>query len=74
YQLLKRISQQAGMSMAEALHKLITKQPEPKSGPAVLPVKVPVPTARSMPVPVATATNGHSSVTFRIKTKGVRYA
>ena len=31
YQLLKELSQRAGISMAECLHKLIVKQAEPKA-------------------------------------------
>ncbi|GAI79271.1 unnamed protein product [marine sediment metagenome] len=72
YQLLKRLSQQAGMSMAETLHKLITGGFAHKV--PVTPVKLPVPAARAMPVPTAITTNGNKVVAFRIKTKGVRYA
>lgn len=78
YLVLKRISQAAGVSMAEALHKLIEHQ-----------AQLPLPDFRvtgkpafqvtGMPVvrvaPVTTiATNGSKAAAFRIKTKGARYA
>ncbi|GAH95093.1 unnamed protein product [marine sediment metagenome] len=88
YLLLKEFSQRAGVSMAEALHKIITR--EDHKAPVAptqtrLPIELialstPVTTAHKVKAPVALpyrpqpiiATNGHSSVAFRIKPKGVR--
>ncbi|MBA7551545.1 hypothetical protein ES705_44089 [subsurface metagenome] len=76
YQLLKQFSQRAGISMAEALHKLIIKQPEPKPEPEPVElVEVPVIAARSMPViaikssPVIVV-NGHKAGVVVIKPRG----
>ena len=76
YQLLKGWSRQAGISMAEALHRLIEHQ-------AQLPLMTRVATKPAFPVsaPVALrvrslptiATNGSKVTAFRIKSKGVRY-
>jgi len=87
YLLLKEFSQRAGVSMAEALHKIITREEykEPVSPaqirmPVTMAELIPVTTAFRVKAPVALpyrpqpiiATNGHSSVAFRIKPKGVR--
>jgi len=77
YLMLKRISQVAGVSMAEALHRLIEHQ-------AQLPLldmkakPIPVIAIKSMHVfrsaPVTSiATNGSKVAAFGIKPKGVRY-
>jgi len=81
YLALKQISQLAGISMAEALHKLITKEPlEAPIHPAqiLMPVtmaqSIPVTTAyRATPI-TAIATNGDKGVSFRIRPRGARYA
>ncbi|MBA7712692.1 hypothetical protein ES703_121679 [subsurface metagenome] len=84
YQLLKGWSRQAGISMAEALHRLIEHQAqlplmtrvatkpafEVVTQPA-FPVSAPVALrVRSLPT---IATNGSKVTAFRIKSKGVRY-
>jgi len=87
YLALKRISQAADVSMAEALHRLIEHQAQlPLLDMAVSPMPaiatqpgLSVITAKSMPAfrsaPVtAIATNGSKSAAFRIKPKGARYA
>ena len=89
YQLLKQFSIGAGVSMAEALHKLITREDhkEPVSPaqirmPVTMAELIPVTTAYKVKSPVALpyrpqpvlATNGHKGVAFRIKPKGVRNA
>lgn len=76
YLVLKQVSQAAGISMAEALHRLIEHQ-----------AQLPLPMSRLPPVPVlsyasktavlakaieAIATNGNKPVAFRIKPRGVR--
>lgn len=77
YLLLKEFAQRAGVSMSEALHKLIVGlKPEPKPEPVAMATKpafrVTTPVALPYrPQPII-ATNGHSSVAFRIKPKGVR--
>ncbi len=82
YLLLKGYAQDAGVSMAEALHTIITREwamakrkarpvAESVAEPALI-LKSPV-ALRQRPEPVI-ATNGHSSVAFRIKPKGVRNA
>ncbi|GAH99583.1 unnamed protein product [marine sediment metagenome] len=85
YLLLKQISQAADVSMAEALHKIITrdwamaqstikaKAPvvSPVTAPVVLPVTAPV-AYRSGPI-TALATNGSKGAAFRIKPKGASY-
>lgn len=86
YLALKRISQAVGISMAEALHRLIEHQAQlplldmaaqPMSAIATQPASVV--TAKSMPAiriaPVTKiATNGSKGAAFRIAPKGVRYA
>lgn len=58
YLVVKGWARQAGISMAEALHKLITQQPLPRVKP-VISAQVPVPvTGRIFPSPVAKATLG----------------
>ncbi|GAI02871.1 unnamed protein product [marine sediment metagenome] len=82
YLLLKGYAQQAGVSMSEALHKLIVKQAEPKPKPEPEPVPVAVarkptfiarvkaPVAlRTRPEPILT-TNGHKAGLFVTKPKG----
>jgi len=77
YLVLKRISHAAGVSMAEALHRLIEHQAQlPMLDMAIKPMSAMA--ARSISAvriaPVTTiATNGSKAVAFRIKTKGVRY-
>jgi len=76
YLLLKGYAQDAGVSMAEALHSIITREwamAKRKARPVAEPVfglKSPV-ALRTRPEPII-ATNGHSSVAFRIQPKGVR--
>jgi len=73
YLVLKSMSIQAGISMAEALHKLITRQLEPSPEEVVAPkptyrVKVPMAfLVRPQPIIV---TNGHKTGIFVIKPKG----
>jgi hypothetical protein len=88
YLVLKRISLAAGVSMAEALHRLIEHQ-------AQLPLmerlaKPTMPAIATQPMPIysvgihrpmsvtaakaAIATNGSKGAAFRIKLKGARYA
>ncbi|MBA7554245.1 hypothetical protein ES705_46857 [subsurface metagenome] len=76
YLLLKRISFKAGISMSEALHKVIVGfKPEPKPKPITEPVTKP---AFTVKVPVALrvrsqpvfAVNGHKAGVFVIKPKG----
>jgi len=79
YLALKQISQTAGVSMAEALHKLIVGlKPKPKPEPVpvavatkptfIARVKAPV-ALRARPQPILT-TNGHKAGLFVIKPKG----
>jgi len=87
YLVLKRMSQLSGVSMAEALHRLIKHQAQlplldmaakPMSAIATQP-GLSVITGKSMPAvrvvaPVTTiATNGSKSAAFRIRPKGARY-
>jgi len=85
YLILEGISQVAGISMAEALHRLIEHQaqlplPElrvtgvPTIGVTGMPaIQVTgKPTLRVVPV-TTIATNGSKTAAFRIKTKGVKY-
>ncbi len=79
YALLKEISQRAGISMAEALHKLITRQPEPKPEPKPEPAQLPM-----IPVlfkPKSIESNGaapvklkfiESAEDIRVKLKSIR--
>ncbi|GAI46549.1 unnamed protein product, partial [marine sediment metagenome] len=77
YLLLKGYAQQAGVSMAEALHKIITRdwalaQSAIKAkAPVALPVTAPI-AYRSGPI-TAIATNGSKAAAFGIKPKGVKY-
>lgn len=87
YLALKAISQTAGISMAEALHRLIEHQAQlplldriARPMPVAHVTGVPMPAFRvaAMPAvritPATTiATNGHKAVAFRIKPKGARY-
>jgi len=76
YLILKSIAQKAGVSMSQALHRLIEHQ-------AQLPLMTRVATkpALSVTTPIALrhwpvvsiATNGSKSVAFRIKPQGARY-
>lgn len=75
YLALKALSQKAGISMAEALHKLIAQQPLPK--PVTVTPRIQIPmlvgaTAYQTRPQIAIATNG-SAAAFRIKPKEVRY-
>jgi len=78
YVILKSIAQNAGLSMAQALHRLIEHQaqlpliPRVATKPA-FEVAPPVVALRSRAEPVI-ATNGSKMPAFRIKTKGVKYA
>jgi len=86
YLTLKRISQLAGVSMAEALHRLIEHQAQlPMLDMAVKPMPAigvtgkPAVRVTGMPAvrvaPVTTiATNGSKGAAFRIKSRGARYA
>jgi len=76
YQLLKELSRQAGVSMAECLHKLITRQPEPTrqasvtrlvTQPAFRVSAQPAFTTTSQPI---ITTNGNKAGVFVIKPKG----
>jgi len=73
YIIIKEFSQRAGLSMAEALHKLLTLVPEAK--PVAKPVfKVPVArVALSYTSQPAIATNGSKVVAFGVIPKGARY-
>jgi len=76
YLVLKRISQAAGDSMAEALHRLIEHQaqlPLPEFRVTGVPTigVTGKPTVRVAPV-TTIATNGSKSAAVRIKPKGVR--
>ena len=87
YMVLKTISQQAGISMAEALHRLIEHQSQlPLLEKITRPVPVaqvtstPAPAFRVAPMPAfraapvtTIATNGSKVAAFRIKPKGVSY-
>lgn len=80
YLLLKEFSRRAGVSMAEALHKLIIGlKPEPKPGaitttpaPSAQVTGIPVPVLRVVPV-TTMVTNGSKVAAFRIKTGVTRY-
>ncbi len=76
YLVLKRISQAAGVSMSEALHRLIEHQAQLPL-PELRVTGVPAFQVTSLPqiavTPVlAIATNGSKSTAFRIKSRGVR--
>ena len=79
YLALKALSQRAGVSMSEALHKLIVGlKPEPVTEPAyrALPTQayrvVPTQAYRVLPIK-AIATNGSKAAAIGIKPKGVSY-
>ncbi|MBA7544492.1 hypothetical protein ES705_36848 [subsurface metagenome] len=87
--ILKRMSQIAGVSMSEALHRLIEHQAqlplldmEIKPAPVAQVTGIPTPALRigvHKPMSVITAeaaiaTNGSKAAAFRIKNKGARYA
>ncbi|MBA7557389.1 hypothetical protein ES705_50142 [subsurface metagenome] len=89
YLALKRISQVADISMAEALHRLIEHQAQLplldmgiKPAPVAQVTGIPTPAFRigvHKPMSViiaeaAIATNGSKAAAFRIKNKGARYA
>jgi len=70
YLVIKGWARQAGVSMSEALHKLITQQPLPKVKP-VVPVRLPVPVAAWVSAkPVATATLGSINARLRVTVAG----
>lgn len=87
YLLLKGYAQDAGVSMAEALHTIITRdwamakrKATPVSQPAFV-VTTPAAQVTGLPAPAlriapvtTIATNGSKAAAFRIKTKGVKYA
>lgn len=68
YIFLKELSQLAGISMAEALHRLI----KPAEIIPVLPAQVTTSMAIGYRPQTTRATNG-KAIAFRIKQKGVRY-
>ncbi|MBA7587395.1 hypothetical protein ES708_29424 [subsurface metagenome] len=78
YQLLKQFSQRAGISMAEALHKLIAGKPKPEAVDALYSVAVrsmsviatratPVIATKSTPVTVA---DSHKAGVIVVKPRG----
>ena len=78
YYVVRGISRQAGISMAEALHRLLVGR-IPEAKPMVRPASQPAfrvttPIALRQRLAPAIATNGSKVPAFRIKTKGVRYA
>ncbi|MBA7576357.1 hypothetical protein ES708_18200 [subsurface metagenome] len=78
YIIIKEFSQRAGLSMAEALHRLIARQ-VPEAKPMVRPASKPAfrvttPIALRQRLAPVIATNGSKVSAYRIKTKGVRYA
>ncbi|GAH95327.1 unnamed protein product [marine sediment metagenome] len=86
YLLLKELSQRAGVSMAEALHKILTKQIKAEPVPELvtkpkLAFKSAAPDTYRTKIlaaygylgSAAIATNGSKLPAFRIKPKGVRY-
>lgn len=80
YLLLKNFSNKAGLSMAEALHKLVTGLAS-KAEPVAEPIAEPIPDLRvTMPVAIRVrlqptfATNGSKVAADRIKLGGVKYA
>jgi len=73
YLVLKRIGQAAGVSMAEALHKLITKQEEkaPVSPAQIrMPVNMVAKPVFQVTPQLVIAVNGHKAGVFVIKPKG----
>lgn len=78
YLVLKQASQRAGVSMAEALHRLIEHQaqlrlPELRvTGEPIFQIE-PVTTAYRTEPATAIATNGSKGAAFRIKPKGARH-
>ncbi|MBA7684434.1 hypothetical protein ES703_92829 [subsurface metagenome] len=77
YLALKRISQLAGISMPEALHRLIEHQAQlplldMRAKPASVIATKAMPAFRSAPV-ITIATNGSKVPAFRIKPGRVRY-
>ncbi|MBA7706024.1 hypothetical protein ES703_114869 [subsurface metagenome] len=75
YLVLKSMSVQAGISMAEALHKLITRQLEPSSE-EIMPLLAYLTrgiTKGSAKGSTAIATDGGRVAAFRIKHGGIRH-
>jgi len=79
YASISVVSQRAGITFAEALHRLIEHQAqlplldmEIKPAPAAQVPGIPVPALRVAPV-TSIAANGSKVAAFRIKPKGVRY-
>ncbi|MBA7552812.1 hypothetical protein ES705_45388 [subsurface metagenome] len=78
YLVLKTMSLAAGVSMAEALHRLIEHQaqlplPELRVTGIVPAIQVAImPVVRTRP-PISIATNGSKVAVFRIKSGGVKY-
>ncbi|MBA7588416.1 hypothetical protein ES708_30472 [subsurface metagenome] len=72
YLVIKGLSRQAGISMAEALHKIITRDwAMGRSVKPVISVRVPVPvTGRIFPSPVAKATLGSTNARLRVTVAG----
>jgi len=68
WQWLNSLSQQLGITVAEAFHKVITEQDQSPVQPAQIPM--PVFKVRLQPT---IATNGSKAAAFRIKPKGARY-
>jgi len=78
YLVLMALSRRTGKTMAETLHNILTRlgpaEPKGELAPAaVADFLVTAPVALRSKPPVAMATNGGSSVAFRIKPKGARY-
>lgn len=75
YIVLKEYSEMAGVSMAEALHKIITGQDlkvqEPKT--SAEDGQIPMSIFRVMPVTSSIAVNGSKVAAFASKPKGVKY-
>lgn len=74
YLVLRKLSIEAGISMAEALHKLITQQLKP-SAESIIPLLTYLTrgsTRSSTRGTTAIATNGSKAAAFRIKPGGVR--
>lgn len=72
YLLLKQLSIEAGVSMAEALHNLITGQLKPKQKQITIPhTRIPMLTFQVTPQPVmAISGNSRKANVFLIKPKG----
>jgi len=76
YLVIKRLSQAAGISMSQALHKLIEHQAQlpllSRLAPAAA-IAAHLTLAKNVTPRSAIATNGSKVAAFRIKPKGARY-